>query len=85
MSAQSKVINNAFPRCGSNREFYLTHLPADPVKVPVTLVALLVHEISEESPQVVVVGRLKEVQPPNVTQVLGKLLCKNTHTVTTGV
>lgn len=42
------------------------HLSADPVKLPVTLIVHLVHEISEQLPKVVVVWRLEKIQPPDI-------------------
>lgn len=50
------------------------HRLARPVELAVVHVALAVEEILEEAPQVVVVGRLEEVQPAHVPQVVGELL-----------
>ena len=53
------------------------HLSANPVKLPVTLIVHLLHEISEQFSKVVVVWCLEKVQPPHIPQVGGQLLCKS--------
>ena len=55
------------------------HLSANPVKLVVTLIVHLVHEISEQFPKVVVVRRLEKIQPPHIPQVCGQLFCKSFH------
>ena len=50
-------------------------MPARPVKVPVSVPAILVHEIGEQFDQVLVVRSLKEVQPPHIAKICGKFIC----------
>ena len=49
-------------------------LSVDPVKLPVTLGAAVCQHTCKQLAQIVVVGRLKEVQSPYVVQVLAQLV-----------
>lgn len=57
-----------------NEPFGPYHRLSRPVEFAVVHVALALEQILEDSPQVVIVGRLEKVQPPHVSQVVRKLL-----------
>jgi len=79
----STVLSTLSP-CRSDEHYILTvneiisHLLFIPVEYPVTLPAVSVKSIQEQPMQVAVVGRLKEVQVSNITQVRCPLFCSDT-------
>lgn len=52
---------------------FIYHCPSCPIEFAIVHIAFAIEEILEQSSQVVVVGRFKEVQPSHVPQVGGKL------------
>jgi hypothetical protein len=71
---------------GASSDRVVYHGLAGPVELAVVDVAAALEEVAEHAAQLVVVGRLEEVQPPHVAQVRRQLLgvpfaqhLRNTH------